>query len=105
MQHLPLRARPQFRDVTRALGQAAVGAFSLAPQLVSNHWWAPRNRRDRSDPGAAALHRLSERKSPSPVLNVFEAGNKVRTGIGRWIGYYNADRPHFRPQDAQRSLC
>lgn len=82
MQHLPLRDRPQFCDVTRALGQAAVGAFSLAPQLVSTHWWTPR-RRDRSDPGAAALHRLSERKSPSPVLNVFEAGNKVLTGIGR----------------------
>ena len=66
--------------MTRALGQAAVGAFSLAPQLVSTHWWTPR-RRDRSDPGAAALHRLSERKSPSPVLNVFEAGNKVLTGM------------------------
>jgi hypothetical protein len=43
--------------------------------------------------GAAGLHHLSERKSTSPILNVFEAGNKVRTGIERWIGYDNADRP------------
>jgi putative transposase len=36
----------------------------------------------------------NERKSPSPELNAFEAGSKAQTGIGRWIGYYNADRPH-----------
>ena len=29
MQHLPLRARPQFRDLTKALGQAAVGALTI----------------------------------------------------------------------------
>ena len=29
MQHLPLLARPQFRDVTKALGQAAVGALTI----------------------------------------------------------------------------
>src|SRR6202042_1784030 len=29
MQRLPLRARPQFRDVTKALGQAAVGALTI----------------------------------------------------------------------------
>ena len=27
-------------------------------------------------------------------LNAFETGSGVRAGIGRWIGYYNADRPH-----------
>jgi putative transposase len=27
-------------------------------------------------------------------LNAFETGSEARTGIGRWIGYYNADRPH-----------
>jgi putative transposase len=27
-------------------------------------------------------------------LNAFETGSEVRAGIGRWIGYYNADRPH-----------
>ena len=27
-------------------------------------------------------------------LNAFETGSDARTGIGRWIGYYNADRPH-----------
>ena len=27
-------------------------------------------------------------------LNAFEIGSEARTGIGRWIGYYNADRPH-----------
>jgi putative transposase len=27
-------------------------------------------------------------------LNAFETGSEARTGIGRWINYYNADRPH-----------
>ena len=27
-------------------------------------------------------------------LNAFETGSQARAGIGRWIGYYNADRPH-----------
>jgi putative transposase len=27
-------------------------------------------------------------------LNAFETGSEARLGIGRWIGYYNAARPH-----------
>lgn len=27
-------------------------------------------------------------------LHAFETGSEVRAGIGRWINYYNADRPH-----------
>jgi putative transposase len=27
-------------------------------------------------------------------LNAFETGSEARTGIGRWVAYYNADRPH-----------
>ena len=27
-------------------------------------------------------------------LNAFETGSEARAGIGHWIGYYNADRPH-----------
>ena len=27
-------------------------------------------------------------------LNAFETGSEARGGIGRWISYYNADRPH-----------
>ena len=27
-------------------------------------------------------------------LNAFDTGSVARTGIGRWIGYYNTDRPH-----------
>jgi putative transposase len=27
-------------------------------------------------------------------LNAFETGSQARAGIGRWIGYYNAVRPH-----------
>lgn len=27
-------------------------------------------------------------------LNAFETGSEVRDGIGCWIGYYNAERPH-----------
>ena len=27
-------------------------------------------------------------------LNAFETGSEARIGIGHWIGYYNADRPH-----------
>ena len=27
-------------------------------------------------------------------LNAFETGSEARAGIGRWISYYNTDRPH-----------
>ena len=27
-------------------------------------------------------------------LNAFETGSEARNGIGRWMGYYNAERPH-----------
>ncbi len=27
-------------------------------------------------------------------LNAFETGSEARFGIDRWIGYYNAARPH-----------
>jgi len=27
-------------------------------------------------------------------LNAFETGSGARAGIGRWIEYYNAERPH-----------
>lgn len=27
-------------------------------------------------------------------LNAFETGSEARAGIGRWIDYYNTDRPH-----------
>ncbi len=27
-------------------------------------------------------------------LNAFETGSEARAGIGRWIAYYNAERPH-----------
>jgi putative transposase len=28
-------------------------------------------------------------------LNAFETGSQARTGIGKWLAYYNAERPHF----------
>ncbi len=27
-------------------------------------------------------------------LNAFETGSETRTGIEKWIAYYNAERPH-----------
>jgi transposase InsO family protein len=30
-------------------------------------------------------------------LNAFETGSELRTGLGRWITYYNGQRPHSRP--------
>lgn len=27
-------------------------------------------------------------------LNAFETGSEARTGIGKWLGYYNTERPH-----------
>jgi len=27
-------------------------------------------------------------------LNAFETGSEMRAGIGRWLNYYNAERPH-----------
>ena len=29
-------------------------------------------------------------------LNAFETGSELSTGLGRWIGYYNGQRPHSR---------
>ena len=28
------------------------------------------------------------------LLNAFETGSEARSGSGRWIGFYNASRPH-----------
>ena len=30
-------------------------------------------------------------------LNAFETGSELRTGLGRWIDYYNGQRPHSPP--------
>ena len=27
-------------------------------------------------------------------LNAFETGSEMRTGIGKWMSYYNSERPH-----------
>ena len=27
-------------------------------------------------------------------LNAFETGSQARTGIGKWLAYYNTERPH-----------
>ena len=27
-------------------------------------------------------------------MNAFETGSEARAGLGRWIDYYNAERPH-----------
>ena len=40
-------------------------------------------------------------------LNAFETGSEARAGIGQWIDYYNADRPHSAlggrtPEEAYR---
>ena len=42
-------------------------------------------------------------------LNAFETGSEARFGIGRWIGYYNAARPHsslggLTPDEAYTSI-
>ena len=29
-------------------------------------------------------------------LNAFETGSELRIGLGRWISYYNGQRPHSR---------
>lgn len=33
-------------------------------------------------------------KNECVFLNAFETGSEAGSGIGRWITYYNADRPH-----------
>ena len=42
-------------------------------------------------------------------LNAFETGSELRAGLGRWIGYYNEQRPHSRlggwtPDEAYRGI-
>jgi putative transposase len=31
-------------------------------------------------------------------LNAFETGSQARTGIGKWLAYYNAKRPPLDPR-------
>ncbi len=43
-------------------------------------------------------------------LQAFESGSEARVGIGRWIGYYNAARPHsalggLTPEEAYARLA
>ncbi len=44
-------------------------------------------------------------------LHAFETGSEARIGIGRWVGYYNAARPHsalggLTPEEAYaRQAC
>jgi putative transposase len=42
-------------------------------------------------------------------LQAFETGSELRAGLTRWIGYYNADRPHSglggrTPDEAYRTV-
>lgn len=42
-------------------------------------------------------------------LHAFELGSEAQAGIGRWIDYYNADRPHSAlggrtPAEAHQSV-
>lgn len=41
-------------------------------------------------------------------LNAFETGSETRAGIGKWLNYYNSERPHsthgiLTPDDAYAS--
>ena len=40
-------------------------------------------------------------------LHAFETGSELRAGLARWIGYYNADRPHsgLGGPHTRRGLC
>lgn len=49
--------------------------------------------------GAWRDNRMIERlwrslKYECVYLNAFETGSEIRTGIGKWLTYYNAERPH-----------
>lgn len=49
--------------------------------------------------GAWRDNRMIERlwrslKYECVYLNAFETGSEMRAGIGKWLNYYNADRPH-----------
>jgi len=38
-------------------------------------------------------------------LNSFETGSEVRTGIGRWIDFYNRLRPHSTLGGITPNMC
>ena len=40
-------------------------------------------------------------------LNALETDSEARIGIGRWVGYYNADQPHsvFGDRTPTRSMA
>jgi putative transposase len=52
--------------------------------------------------GAWRDNRMIERlwrslKYECVYLNAFETGSEMRTGIGKWLTYYNTERPHSTP--------
>jgi len=49
--------------------------------------------------GASRDNRMIERlwrslKYECVYLNAFETGTEMRSGIGKWLTYYNSERPH-----------
>ena len=37
---------------------------------------------------------MPARATGNVYLHAFETGSELRAGLSRWIGYYNAQRPH-----------
>ena len=96
-------------DETLALMQVIDASFLDMP------WYGSRRmvrhlRRQGVDIGRRRVRRLMTKMGLSPIyqrphtsdphpqhriyLHAFETGSEMRVGLTRWIGYYNADRPH-----------
>ena len=59
----------------------------------------PRSHRLQANDCRATDNRMIERlwrslKYECVYLNAFETGSEMRAGIGKWLAYYNSERPH-----------
>jgi transposase InsO family protein len=59
--------------------------------------------------GAWRDNRMIERlwrslKYECVYLNAFDTGSEMRAGIGKWLIYYNAERPHSKPKTLRLAL-
>jgi len=69
------------------------------PVIDGKGAWRPSHRFAAQNDCRAMDNRMIERlwrslKYECVYLHAFETGSQARAGIGKWLGYYNAERPH-----------
>src|SRR6476620_7526668 len=87
LQHQPTAHEPQRAHTNRVRSTPQAGAKLEQTLLMNGDKLGSRSN--------VFIERLwRSLKYECVFLNAFETGSEARTGIGCWIDYYNADRPH-----------